>query len=108
MEESTDFLIDAQSHIHLESSLLFANPIPAEHSIPKDEMDGIIVQALGDAEVSGASGKENTPFVLKRIREITAGGSVTANRTLIESNVVRGTKIAVHLSRMHLFGGKTE
>ena len=65
-------------------------------------MDGVIVQALRDAEAFGAFGKDNTPFVLKRIREITGGSSVTANRVLVESNVARGTKVAVHLARMRL------
>ncbi len=82
----------------LTSGILFANPIPAEYSIPKNEMDTIIAQALKDARESGSVGSENTPFVLKRIREITKGESVTANRALVEANVARGTKVAVHLS----------
>ena len=84
----------------LTSGLLFANPIPAEYSIPKDDMDTIIAQALRDARDSGAMGSENTPFVLKRIREISGGDSVTANRALVAANVARGTKLAVHLSNL--------
>ena len=61
-------------------------------------MDTIIEQALRDARESGSTGSENTPFVLKRIREITKGESITANRALVEANVIRGTKVAVHLS----------
>ena len=84
----------------LASGLLFANPIPAEHSIPKNDMDTIIAQALRDAKDSRATGSENTPFILKRIREITGGESVTANRALVAANVARGTKVAVHLSNL--------
>ena len=84
----------------LTSGLLFANPIPAEYSIPKSDMDAIIAQALRDARDSGATGSENTPFVLKRIRDITKGGSITANRALVAANVARGTKVAVHLSSL--------
>ena len=65
-------------------------------------MDTIIEQALRDARESGSIGSENTPFVLERIREITKGQSVTANRALVEANVVRGTKVAVHLSDLEL------
>ena len=68
------------------------------YSIAKDEMDTIIAQALGDARESGSVGSDNTPFILKRIREITKGESVTANRALVEANVALGTKVAVHLS----------
>ncbi len=88
----------AQRQIPLESGLLLANPIPDKHSIGKSEMDAIITQALQDAETSGSTGSDNTPFVLRRIREITKGASVTANQILVESNVARGTKVAVHLA----------
>ena len=63
-------------------------------------MDKIIAQALRDARESRSSGSENTPFILKRIREITKGESITANRALVEANVVRGSKVAVHLSNL--------
>lgn len=84
----------------LTSGILFANPIPAECSIAKNEMDTIIAQALRDARKSGSMGSENTPFVLKRIREMTKGASITANRALVEANVGRGTKVAVRLSNL--------
>ena len=96
----TDLRTDAQRAIPLQSGLLFANPVPLEHSIPKPDMDAIISQALEDAEAARSTGSENTPFVLKRIREITQGASVTANRALVESNVARGTKVAVELSKL--------
>ena len=63
-------------------------------------MDTIIAQALNDARDSGAAGSENTPFVLKRIREITKGKSVTANRALVTANVACGSKVAVHLCNL--------
>lgn len=63
-------------------------------------MDTIITRALRDAQESGSMGSENTPFVLKQIRELTNGESVTANRALVEANVARGTKLAVHLSNL--------
>ena len=84
----------------LKSGILFANPIPADYSIAKNDMDTIIAQALRDARESGSVGSENTPFVLKRIREITKGASVVANRALVEANVARGAKIAIHLSNL--------
>lgn len=93
---------DAQSTLGLSSGLLFASPIPAKYSIPKDKMDVIIAQALQDAEKVGAAGKDNTPFVLSRIRELTHGKTVTANRSLIERNVIRGTNIAVQLAALEI------
>lgn len=63
-------------------------------------MDLIIAQALQDAEKAGATGKDNTPFILSRIRELTHGDTVSANRSLIKENVIRGTNIAVQLAAL--------
>lgn len=86
--------------IPVQSGLLLANPVPEENSIAKQEMDAIISQAVHDAEVAGSTGSANTPFVLNRIRELSSGGSIEANRALIEANVIRGTKVAVLVSSM--------
>lgn len=91
---------DAMSGIPINSGLLFANPVPAEHSIAKPEMDAIIRQAVKDAENAGSTGSANTPFILNRIREISIGASIAANKALVEANVLRGTKVAVLLSQM--------
>lgn len=80
--------------------MFFANPIPAEHSIPKSEIDQAIAEAVRDAEMQGISGHANTPFILARIKELTQGRSIPANRALIESNVARATKVAVELSKL--------
>ena len=64
-------------------------------------MDAIIAQAVRHAEESGSTGSDNTPFILNRIRENTDGASVVANRALVESNVARGTKVAVHFAKIN-------
>lgn len=69
-----------------------------EAAIPKPEMDVFIAQAIEEADRAGAAGKDNTPFILKRIKELSGANSVIANRALIESNVRRGTIIARELS----------
>lgn len=96
----TTIISDAHSALSISSGLLFANPIGVEHSIAKDEMDVIMAQAIHEAKEQGALGSDNTPFILRRIREITGGQTVTANRALIEANVVRGTKVAVELAKL--------
>ena len=59
-----------------------------------------MAQAIREAEEQGASGSDNTPYILRRIREVTGGQTVTANRALIEANVIRGTKVAVELAKL--------
>lgn len=85
----------------LESGIHFANPISEKHSIANDKIGGIITEALQEAETLGITGKDNTPFILNKIRELTHGDTVIANRALIEGNVVRGAKIAVELARIY-------
>ncbi|KAL5114399.1 hypothetical protein ACEQ8H_007709 [Pleosporales sp. CAS-2024a] len=91
-------IIHAQHTLQIQSGLLFANPVPEEHAIPKEEMDVVIAEALRQADASNASGKDNTPFVLNKIKELTKGKSIPANRALIESNVKRAAMIARELA----------
>ncbi|UPX09847.1 uncharacterized protein EKO05_0000528 [Ascochyta rabiei] len=91
-------IIHAQHQMQIRSGLLFANPVPLEAAIPKADMDLVIKEALKQAEAQGASGKDNTPFVLAKIKELTKGKSIPANKALIESNVRRSAIIARELS----------
>jgi pseudouridine-5'-phosphate glycosidase/pseudouridine kinase len=93
-------IIDARRLLGIKSGLFFANPIPSEHSIPKSEIDIAIEEAIQDAERHGIFGYANTPFILARIKELTNGRSVPANRALIESNVGRATRVAVELAKL--------
>ena len=63
-------------------------------------MTEIIREALHLAEVDGVSGSASTPHVLNSIKRLSGGRSIPANRALVESNVIRGTKVAVELSRL--------
>ncbi|KAH8699408.1 Indigoidine synthase A like protein-domain-containing protein [Phaeosphaeriaceae sp. PMI808] len=91
-------IIHAQHSLQIQSGLLFANPVPIEFAIPKEEMDIVIAEALRQADASKIKGKDNTPFVLAKIKELTKGKSIPANRALIESNVKRASIIARELA----------
>ncbi len=51
--------------------VLVANPIPESAALDKDEIEGRINEAIKGAEKRGASRKDLTPFLLKRIFELT-------------------------------------
>ncbi|KAG4431412.1 hypothetical protein IFR05_013104 [Cadophora sp. M221] len=87
-------------HSTMHSGLLFANPIPEEFSIPKAEIDIAINQAVQEAAEQGFHGHANTPFILARIKDLTKGNSLPANKALIESNVAMAARIAVELSAL--------
>lgn len=96
------FRTDAQSSLGIHSGIHLANPIPEKYSIAKERMDTIIGQAISEADALGIAGSHNTPFILAKIRELTHGNTVAANKFLIEANVVRGTKVAVELAKLDL------
>jgi len=60
-------------------------------------MDTVIAEAITQATAAGASGKDNTPFILAKISELTSGKSLLANRSLIASNVLKGALVAKEL-----------
>ena len=101
-EREAAAMIFAQSRFPLSSGLHFANPVPEEASIPKENMDGIIQEAVRSAAEQGVEGSDNTPFILQKIRDLSMGKSVIANSALIEANVIRGTKVAVELAKLEL------
>lgn len=98
-------MTDARRLLNIETGIHFANPIPEEWSIPKSEMDANIDAAVREAEEKGFFGHSNTPFILAKIKELTGGRSIPANRALIESNVQRATKVASELSKLTSTGG---
>ncbi|KAJ5286772.1 hypothetical protein N7478_002458 [Penicillium angulare] len=93
-------IVYAQSQLPVSSGIHFANPVPLEASVPKAEMDRVIEEAIRLADVEGYHGSDNTPFVLAKIKELSGGKSVIANRALIESNVQRATRVAVELAKL--------
>lgn len=87
-------LMAAKWDLGLRGGVSIANPIPAADEIPADHMAAIIEAAVAELEAVGVSGKESTPFLLRRISELTGGESLRANIALVEHNAVVGARIA--------------
>ena len=99
-EKEAAAIVYTQMSLGLTSGLHFANPISPDHSISKDVIDSIILEATSEADRTGKSGSDNTPFILDLIQQKTQGASKEANRALVEANVLRGTKVAVELAAL--------
>lgn len=78
---------------------LVANPIPAEHEIPPEELSPIIAEATLNAEEMQITGKEVTPFLLRRIFDLTGGQSLNANIALVLNNAALAARIADELAK---------
>jgi pseudouridine-5'-phosphate glycosidase len=78
--------------------VLVANPIPPADQIPAAQIEAQIATALKEAAARGIAGKEVTPFLLARIRDLTQGESQRANVALALNNAHLAAKIARALS----------
>jgi len=74
---------------------IIGNPIPEEYSMPKEEIDAAINEALSKASAHNIIGKEITPYLLDAIKNITAGRSLEANMHLVKNNARLAAEIAV-------------
>lgn len=85
----------------LQGGILITNPIPEEYALDEKVMNKAINQALKEADEQGIHGKESTPFLLKRVVELTGGESLESNIQLVLNNARLGAQIAVELSKLN-------
>ena len=93
-------VIYAKRSFPLNGGILISNPCPAGYSMPHEKIDSIIEEALKEAEKEGVKGKDATPFLLKKIVELTGGESLETNIALVLNNAVLGAKIAVQYAKL--------
>jgi pseudouridine-5'-phosphate glycosidase len=79
--------------------MLVTNPIPEEYSMNPDVINKAIDDAVEEAKAKGIHGKETTPFLLAKIKDITGGDSLDSNIQLVYNNARLAAKTAAELSR---------
>lgn len=87
-------LLKQKWELGLSGGVMVANPIPEKNAYPKKTIDKAIHKALVDMENDGIGGKEQTPYLLGRIKEITGGESLRANISLVYNNCELAARIA--------------
>lgn len=92
-------MMRAKWDLGLRGGAVIANPIPEEDALEPDFINGIIHRALTDASERGIAGKEVTPFLLGKVKELTEGKSLEANIALVKNNAKIGASIAVALNK---------
>ena len=83
----------------LRGGMLVANPIPEEYSMDYDTITGVIEMAVAEAESAGIKGKETTPYLLAKVKELTGGESLASNIRLVMNNARVAASLAVALSK---------
>jgi pseudouridine-5'-phosphate glycosidase len=84
----------------LAGGVVVSNPVPAADAMDKAEIDAITDQALREADEQGISGKQVTPFLLGRIKQLTDGRSLATNIALVRHNALVGARLAVALNTL--------
>jgi pseudouridine-5'-phosphate glycosidase len=80
--------------------VLIGNPIPEADALEPALIASSIEQALVDAGRAGISGKATTPYLLKRIFELTKGASLVSNIALVENNARVAARIAAAFAEL--------
>ncbi|MCI0570701.1 MAG: pseudouridine-5'-phosphate glycosidase [Myxococcaceae bacterium] len=78
-----------------QGGLLLALPPPEETSLPRDEVERLILVALSGAKRQGVRGKAVTPFLLAELAARSGGKSLVANLALLEANARFAGEVAV-------------
>ena len=93
-------VLKAKWDLGITGGAVIANPIPAEHALEDSFINGIITQAMTEANENGISGKEVTPFLLGKVKELTEGKSLVANIELVKHNAKVGAELAVAYNKL--------
>ena len=83
----------------LQGGMLVTNPIPEEFSMDPDVINKAIDEAVAEAEAQGIHGKETTPFLLAKVKDITGGDSLDSNIHLVFNNARLAAQTAVELCK---------
>ena len=86
--------VHARKALKLVGGHLIANPVPFQDQIPANVIEPIIEEALTEATAQEISAKLVTPFLLKRIFELTQGKSLTTNIALVKNNARLAAQIS--------------
>ncbi|MCD7845425.1 MAG: pseudouridine-5'-phosphate glycosidase [Oscillospiraceae bacterium] len=89
----------AQRDLGYPGGMLCTNPIPEEYSMDPAVINAAIDQAVADSVAQGIKGKQVTPFLLARVKDITGGDSLEANIKLVLNNAALAADTAAVLAK---------
>ncbi len=93
-------IYQAQRDTGCKGGMLVTNPIPEQYSMDKAVIDRAIETALKEAAEKGVHGKQTTPFLLAKVKDLTGGDSLASNIQLVYNNARLAAKTAAALCRL--------
>lgn len=89
-----------KQELGLQGGMVVANPIPQEFALDSNFINGAIDEAVMEAESKGIKGKDTTPFLLAKLKEITKGVSLASNIQLVLNNAKVAALLAAEYSKL--------
>ena len=89
-----------QQELGLGGGMLVTNPIPEAFSMDPAVINAAIDEAIAQAAARGIHGKETTPFLLAKVKELTGGDSLDSNIQLVFNNARLAARTAAELSAL--------
>ena len=90
----------AKRTMGLAGGMLVTNPIPEQYSMDADKINAVIDRAVEESRALGIHGKETTPYLLAKIKDITGGDSLAANIQLVYNNAALAARTAAALNAL--------
>lgn len=98
--EAVAAVIQAHRALALQSGILVTVPVPEADAFDPDAAEAAIDQATREADEAGIHGPASTPWLLRRVVELTGGRSLRANVALLRNNGRTAGQIARALVQM--------
>ncbi|PAV58386.1 hypothetical protein WR25_23929 isoform C [Diploscapter pachys] len=87
-------IIESSSDLGLHAGTILACPIPNELQVDGDFIEKIIKDALEESKAKRIISQQVTPFILKRVNELSEGKSMKTNIELLKNNAKIASKLA--------------
>ena len=89
-----------QRELGIKGGMLVTNPIPEQYAMDFDVINKAIDEAIADSVRDGIHGKETTPYLLAKVKELTGGDSLNSNIQLVYNNAKLAARTAAALCRL--------
>jgi pseudouridine-5'-phosphate glycosidase len=98
-DEPEEVVAIFKAHRHMGGGgAVLALPVDEQSAVPAGEFDRLLKAAEADALAAGITGGRLTPYLLRRLAELSAGRTLIANENLIIANARLAARVANVLS----------
>jgi pseudouridine-5'-phosphate glycosidase len=98
--EAVAAVIQTHREMELSNGILVTVPVPEADAFDEEAAEVAIAQAAQEADAAGIHGPAATPWLLRRVVELTDGRSLRANVALLRNNGRTAGQIAAALAKL--------